>query len=156
MGKLAIKLWNYVLKGRKFVQSYISDRLSVSADISDPLSVIRIPAKFNIGASLIIMWGQSSSDTCKYWAHIRLRMQLRSWCQYGGMRGCKCLLWVLSTLSSASSMTCGKLVWYVQFLCSTRILVVPIRLENNMLCTSSIICTPNYTICQPSSPLFTE
>jgi len=52
MGKLAIKLWNYVLKGRKFEQSCISDWLSVSADISDPVSVIGISAKFHIGASL--------------------------------------------------------------------------------------------------------
>ena len=54
MGKLAIKLWNYLLKGRKFEQSCISDRLSVSADISDPLSVIGISAKFHIGASLVV------------------------------------------------------------------------------------------------------
>ena len=54
MGKLTIKLWNYVLKGKKFEQSCISDRLAVSADISDPLSVIGISAKFHIGASLIM------------------------------------------------------------------------------------------------------
>ena len=54
MGKLAIKLRNYVLKGKKFEQSCISNQLhvSVSADISDPLSVIGISAKFHIGASL--------------------------------------------------------------------------------------------------------
>ena len=40
------------MKSRKFEQSCISDRLSVSADISDPVSVIRISAKFHIGASL--------------------------------------------------------------------------------------------------------
>jgi len=42
------------LKGRKFEQSCISDRLSVSVDISDPLSVIGILAKFHIGASLLV------------------------------------------------------------------------------------------------------
>jgi len=45
-------LLNYVLKGRKFEQSCILDWLSVSADISDPLSVIGISDKFHISASL--------------------------------------------------------------------------------------------------------
>ena len=56
MGKLTIKLWNYVLKGKKFEQSCISDWLSVLADISDPLSVIGISAKFHIGASLVALY----------------------------------------------------------------------------------------------------
>jgi len=46
MGKLAIKLWNYVLKGRKIERS--CDRLLVSADISDPLLVIGISANWYI------------------------------------------------------------------------------------------------------------
>ena len=40
-------------KVKKFEQSCISDRLSISADISDPLSVIGKSAKFHIGASLV-------------------------------------------------------------------------------------------------------
>jgi len=40
------------LKGRKIVQSCTLDWLSVLADISNPLSVIRILAKFHISASL--------------------------------------------------------------------------------------------------------
>ena len=47
MGKLAIKLWNYVLKGRKIEQSCVSDRLSVSADISDPLSIRLLEYRLN-------------------------------------------------------------------------------------------------------------
>ena len=35
--------------------SFILDQLSVSADISDPLSVTGISAKFHIGASLILV-----------------------------------------------------------------------------------------------------
>jgi len=63
MGKLAIRLWNYVLKGKKFEQSCISDQLSVSADIFDPLSVIGISAKFHIGASLVAyMWDTTVSN----------------------------------------------------------------------------------------------
>jgi len=42
------------VKGRHFEQSCILDRLSVSADISDPLSVIGISAKFHIDASLVV------------------------------------------------------------------------------------------------------
>ena len=52
-----------MLKGRKFEQSCISDRLSVSADISDPLSVIRISAKFQIGASLDSMAMKMATPT---------------------------------------------------------------------------------------------
>jgi len=55
MGKLAIKLWNYVLKGRKFEQNCILHWRLVSADISDPLSAIRITAKLHINSSLLIM-----------------------------------------------------------------------------------------------------
>ena len=51
--KFELKGRKIELKGRKFEQSCISDRLSVSADISDPVSVIGISAKFHIGASLV-------------------------------------------------------------------------------------------------------
>ena len=53
-GKIGHKIVRLcTLKGKKFEQSCILDRLSVSADISDPLSVIGISAKFHIGASLV-------------------------------------------------------------------------------------------------------
>ena len=65
MRKLAIKLWNYVLKSRKFEQSCISNQLSVLADISDPVSVIGISAKWTR-----LLWSRDVSDVKTYLVYL--------------------------------------------------------------------------------------
>ena len=50
---IGISAKNIGIGNRQYYKMDIGDQLSVSADISDPLSVIGISAKFHMGASLI-------------------------------------------------------------------------------------------------------
>ena len=107
-------------KVKKFEKSCISDRLSVSADISDPFSVIGISAKFHIGGSL---------DVCVLaCTNVRCRV-VRSVCAV-----CVCM-------GRGGGMSCLVFMILIYFLES-----VPLPLSHNCPIATVLFCNCHSTM----------